>query len=128
MDFYVLQADHTAAGPYSAPEMMQFHHQRVISDETPAAAAGDSAWRPLSDLLPLLRYEAGESPPLPPAPAVDIEAQIAAARQSGPPTPLVLARLLREDEPFPRPRAKLRPPPPLILNPAVRRISLPRPG
>ena len=125
MDFYVLQADHSAAGPYAACEMMQMLQTGIICDETPAAAAGDSVWRPLTDLIPLLRYEAGET--LPAVPAADIEAQIAAARQSGPPTPPVLARLLREEESFPRPRGKVRPPPPIILNPAVRRIPLPRP-
>lgn len=134
MNFYVLESDNTTGGPFTAIQMMEMHRLHLITDDTPAAAAGDSSWQPFRDLLPLLRYEVTQPVPPPVRTLPDMEAQIAAALKSGPPTPHILEKLLKEDAQFafPRPRShapahpqRHRPPPPIILNPKLRRISLP---
>lgn len=124
MNYYVLTSDHLAGGPFTADHMMEMHRAHIISEDTPTAAAGDSSWQTFRDLLPVIQYDAAN-----PVPSIlpDIETQIEAAKRSGPPTPHVLKNLLKEEDAFPRPRLRHRPPPPMpvILNPRLRRITLP---
>jgi len=127
MNYYVLTSDATVGGPFTATHMMELHRAHIIANDTPAAAAGDSSWHTFGDLLAVIQDDMAN-----PQPGVlpDMEAQIEAARNSGPPTPHMLVNLLEEEGHYPaRPRNRTRephrPPPPIILNPRVRRIALP---
>jgi hypothetical protein len=106
MQYYTLSADYTIGGPFTAASMMEMQAAGALTPETPAAAAGDTSWVPLGDLLPAIREDLENAHP-PPNPE-DFKAQVNAARRSGPPTLPVLARLLREDAAmtFPHPRKK----------------------
>lgn len=94
MNYYVLYPDNTIGGPFTASHMIEIHQCGSISDETPAAAAGDSNWQSFRDLLPVVAYEAWHTVDENP---VDFDALIRTARNSGPPTSPELARLLQEE-------------------------------
>lgn len=105
MQYYTLSPDYTVGGPFTANSIMEMQAAGTLSADTPAAAAGDTSWVPLGELLPAIREDVENGhPPLAPE---DFKAQVNAARKSGPPTLPVLARLLREDAAaFPRPRKR----------------------
>jgi uncharacterized membrane protein YhaH (DUF805 family) len=51
MSYYYLDSDKNPQGPYSVDELNSFKVSGLITDETLAAAAGDSKWRALSEVL-----------------------------------------------------------------------------
>ena len=124
MEYYILNADYSLSGPFAPGCVMAMHSAGRISAETPAAVAGDSCWQPFADLLPVVSYEAAL--PDPAAAAGDFDTQIAAARNSGPPTPAVLMKLLEEERQFPRPRIRpvLPPPSSILINSRQRTVPL----
>ena len=104
MYYYTLAPDFSIGGPFTAVSMMEMQATGTIHADTPAAAAGDTSWVPLGELIPAIREEVDNAhAPLRPE---DFQAQVQAARKTGPPTLPVLSRLLKEDAAvvFPRPR------------------------
>lgn len=51
MTYYFLNSDKKPQGPYSMEDLNSLKASGVIRDDTLAAAAGDSDWRPLSEVL-----------------------------------------------------------------------------
>lgn len=51
MKYYYLDSEKKVQGPVSETELRVLHESGRLSDETMAAAAGDSGWKPLSTLL-----------------------------------------------------------------------------
>lgn len=51
MKYYYLNSAKELRGPYSKDEMLSFLQSGLINDETLSAAAGDSSWKPLSELI-----------------------------------------------------------------------------
>lgn len=51
MKYYYLDSEKKVQGPVSETELRVMHESGRLSDETLAAAAGDSGWKPLSKLL-----------------------------------------------------------------------------
>lgn len=56
--YYLLVDPCTVSGPLTAPEILVNLQTGKISLETLAAAAGDSAWQPLRDLLGMIEEDA----------------------------------------------------------------------
>ena len=50
MTYYYLDSDRKLQGPYSAEDLNMLKANGVINDDTLAAAAGDSNWKPFHDL------------------------------------------------------------------------------
>ena len=57
MKYYYLDSEKKVQGPVSETELRVMHESGRLSDETLAAAAGDSGWKPL---FTLLSYCSGE--------------------------------------------------------------------
>lgn len=51
MKYYYLNADKKPAGPHTRDELQALKQTGLINDETLAAVAGDSKWKPLAELL-----------------------------------------------------------------------------
>ena len=51
MKYYYLNSAKELQGPYSKEEMLSFLQSGLINDSTLAAVAGDSSWKPFSELL-----------------------------------------------------------------------------
>ena len=51
MKYYYLNEDKKPQGPYSEAELVAFKQSGMINEDTLAAAAGDSRWQRLEDLL-----------------------------------------------------------------------------
>lgn len=51
MKYYYLNEEKKPQGPYSESELVSFKQSGLINDETLAAAAGDSRWKPFSELF-----------------------------------------------------------------------------
>lgn len=51
MKYYYLNSEKKTQGPYSAQEMQELRAGGIINDDTLAAVAGDSKWKPLSEIL-----------------------------------------------------------------------------
>lgn len=51
MTYYYLNSDKKPQGPYSKEDLNSLKASAIINDDTLAAAAGDSNWRPLRDVL-----------------------------------------------------------------------------
>ena len=51
MKYYYLNAEKKPQGPYSEAELLTFKESGLINDDSLAAVAGDSKWRPLREVL-----------------------------------------------------------------------------
>ena len=60
MTYYLLYPTGVIAGPYDASEMVRLLESGTIAENIQVAAAGDSGWHPLSELLPVILFEARE--------------------------------------------------------------------
>lgn len=51
MKYYYLNSEKQTQGPYSAQEMQELRAGGIINNDTLAAVAGDSKWKPLNEVL-----------------------------------------------------------------------------